>query len=104
MKGFFSTKLPKEVSEFIVKFDSVGAEVVSIERALGRVLAEDVSSPINIPGFDRSTVDGYAVNSKDTFGASEAVPAWLKVIGEVKMGEVPHLKICLLYTSPSPRD
>lgn len=93
MKGFFSTKLPKEVSEFIVKFDSVGAEVVSIERALGRVLAEDVSSPINIPGFNRSTVDGYAVNSKDTFGASEAVPAWLKVIGEVKMGEVPHLKI-----------
>ncbi|KPJ63894.1 MAG: molybdenum cofactor biosynthesis protein [Syntrophobacter sp. DG_60] len=93
MKVFFSTIHPKEVFKIIEKFDSVGEETVSIERALKRVLAEDVLSPMNIPGFNRATMDGYAVNSKDTFGASEAVPAWLKIIGEVKMGEVPDFKV-----------
>lgn len=93
IKTFFSTILPKEVFKIIEKFDSVGEETVSIERALKRVLAEDVLSPMNIPGFNRATMDGYAVNSKDTFGVSEAVPGWLKIIGEVKMGEVPDFKV-----------
>ena len=43
----------------------------------------------NVPGFRRSSVDGYAVKAKDTFGSSENMPGFLTVTGEVKMGETP---------------
>ncbi len=62
-------------------------ETVHLMKALSRVLAEDVVSPINIPGFRRSTMDGYAVKAKDTFGASEGLPAYLNIIGEIRMGQ-----------------
>lgn len=64
-------------------------ETVGLLQALGRVLAEDVVSPVDVPGFSRSTVDGYAVRACDTFGATEALPALLALAGEVRMGEQP---------------
>jgi molybdopterin molybdotransferase len=64
-------------------------EEVQISAALGRVLAADISSPVDLPDFDRSTVDGYAVRSLDTFGAAESRPALLTVAGEVFMGRMP---------------
>ena len=67
-------------------------ESVPLEEALGRVLAEDVVSPIDVPPFDRATVDGYAVKAEDTFMASESEPVRLKVIGEVHAGDAPALK------------
>lgn len=54
--------------------------------ALGRVLASDVSAPHPLPEFPRSTVDGYAVRAADTFGASESLPAYLNLVGEIPMG------------------
>ncbi|PYZ93834.1 molybdopterin molybdenumtransferase MoeA [Salipaludibacillus keqinensis] len=63
-------------------------EEVRLSEALGRVLAEDIKVTEDVPSFTRSTVDGYAVISKDTYGASEAMPGFLQVIGEVEMGEV----------------
>src|SRR5215469_18283330 len=51
-----------------------GAEIVPLEAALGRVLAADVVSPVDVPSFDRSNVDGFAVMAEDTFGASEESP------------------------------
>jgi molybdopterin molybdotransferase/putative molybdopterin biosynthesis protein len=51
-----------------------GSEIVPLEAALGRVLAADVVSPVDVPSFDRSNVDGFAVVAEDTFGASEEVP------------------------------
>ncbi|NPA47080.1 MAG: molybdopterin molybdenumtransferase MoeA [Thermococci archaeon] len=62
-------------------------EVVKLEEALGRVLAEDVVSPMDVPPFDRATVDGYAVRSRDTFMAGDGNPVELRVIGEVNAGE-----------------
>ncbi len=59
----------------------------------GDVLAEDVAASEYVPDFDRSTVDGYAVLSKDTFGCSDAIPAILPVIGAVQMGETPDFKL-----------
>ena len=50
-------------------------------------------SPEDMPSFPRATMDGYAVNAKDTFGASETIPSFLSVIGEVRMGEVPEVEI-----------
>lgn len=65
----------------------IGTEKLSISDCLGRVLAKDIVSAENIPPFNRSTVDGYAVLSSDTFGASEGIPAMLLLAGEVLMGE-----------------
>ncbi len=62
-------------------------EDIPVLDALGRVLAEDIVSGVNIPDFSRSTMDGYAVKAGDTFGASESMPAMLEVAGEVAMGE-----------------
>ncbi len=52
-----------------------GIEHVPLDAALGRVLAADVVSPVDVPSFDRSNVDGFAVVSDNTFGASEEVAA-----------------------------
>src|SRR4051812_34638625 len=60
-------------------------ERVATESALGRVLAEELRSPGPLPTFPRSTMDGFAVRAADTFGASEGLPAYLNVIGEVLM-------------------
>src|SRR5689334_19589004 len=51
-----------------------GIETVPLDTALNRVLAADVTSPVDVPSFDRSNVDGFAVVAEDTFGASEEVP------------------------------
>jgi len=59
---------------------------VPLEDALGRVLAEDIISGVDVPGFNRSTVDGIAVMARDTFGASESLPALVEITGEVFMG------------------
>jgi molybdopterin molybdotransferase len=64
-----------------------------IELSLHRVVARDIASPEDMPGFTRSTMDGYAVNSSDTFGARETMPSYIKVAGEVHMGEKPSLEI-----------
>ncbi len=65
----------------------IGTERLNISDCLGRVLAQDIVSSENIPTFDRSTVDGYAVLSSDTFGAGESIPAMLSLTGEILMGE-----------------
>ena len=55
------------------------AETVPLDEALGRVLAEDARAPVDVPGFDRSNVDGFAVRAADTFGAQELRPARLRL-------------------------
>jgi molybdopterin molybdotransferase len=70
-----------------------GSETVRLERALGRVTTEDLVASEDLPPFDRSTVDGYAVRSADTEGTSAAAPTVLRVVGEVRMGRVPQLSI-----------
>jgi len=68
----------------------LGAEIVPLESALGRVLAADVLSPVDVPSFDRSNVDGFAVVAEDTFGASEEVPRSVLLAGEeIHTGVVP---------------
>ncbi len=82
-------KTPEEVLALIeTEFACVaGTELVSLSAAMGRVLAEDIAATEYVPDFDRSTVDGYAVRARDTFGCSDAIPAILPVQGEVFMGE-----------------
>ena len=82
-------KTPEEVLALIeAEFEAVaGTEMVSLSAAMGRVLAEDIAATEYVPDFDRSTVDGYAVRAKDTFGCTDAIPAILPLQGEVLMGE-----------------
>jgi molybdopterin molybdotransferase len=68
-------------------------ETIETASSLGRVLAEDIRAPQPLPDFQRSTVDGYAVRAGDTHGASDSLPTYLKLIGEVPMGHVPAFGI-----------
>src|ERR1700735_931086 len=71
-----------------------GSEIVMLDAALGRVLAADVASPVDVPSFDRSNFDGFAVVAEDTFGASEEVPRTV-LLGEetIHTGIVPTTMI-----------
>ena len=82
-------KTPEEVLALIeTEFNAVAqTEMVPLATAMGRVLAEDIAATEYVPDFDRSTVDGYAVRAKDTFGCTDAIPAILPLQGEVLMGE-----------------
>ncbi|HNT55921.1 MAG TPA: molybdopterin-binding protein, partial [Anaerolineaceae bacterium] len=71
----------------------LGTEVLPAAAALGRVVAADVTAVAALPGFTRSSVDGYAVNAADTFGVSETLPAYLRLLGEVRMGAAPDFRI-----------
>jgi putative molybdopterin biosynthesis protein len=67
-----------------------GVDRVPLDAALGRVLAADVSSPVDVPSFDRSNVDGFAVIAESTFGASEEAPRSVELAGEtIHPGVVP---------------
>ncbi|GAI55981.1 unnamed protein product, partial [marine sediment metagenome] len=71
----------------------LGSETVSFERALERVLVKDVVSKTDVPPFDRSAVDGYAVRAADTFGAAETKPRRLRVIGSIPIGAPTRLRV-----------
>ena len=62
-------------------------EMINIEETVGRTAAEDVYSKYNIPDFNRSTVDGYAIVASDSFGVTDSIPVFLDVIGQVEMGK-----------------
>src|SRR5438874_8265180 len=66
---------------------AVRSERVAVAEALDRVTAEDLHAPADLPAFPRSTMDGYALRAADSFGASESLPAYLEVAGEVPMGQ-----------------
>lgn len=68
-------------------------EEVALAHALHRVPAEPVTSPAPLPGFAKSTVDGYAVRAADTYGASDGLPSYLDLIGAVHMGAAPDVAV-----------
>jgi molybdopterin molybdotransferase len=69
------------------------AETINTSKALGRVLAADVRAPHPLPEFPRSTMDGYAVRARDTFGVSDSLPGYLTLLGEVPMGDAPSFTL-----------
>ena len=72
---------------------SLNTEYVDILNSTDRIMGEDIISNENVPGFDRSTVDGYAIKSHDSHGASSALPSFLDLKGEVDMGKEADMKI-----------
>lgn len=71
----------------------LGFEEIPLLEAHNRVLAEDLAATLNIPPFNRSTVDGYAVKFEDTFGAEENKPVKLKICGTINVGETPKIAV-----------
>lgn len=86
--SLFLTIAPVSEAIAVIKRLAVrcGQEPVPLAEALHRVLAIDVRTDVDIPGFTRSVVDGYAVRAADTTGSGEAVPAILPLMGKVAMG------------------
>ncbi|MCH7624406.1 MAG: molybdopterin molybdotransferase MoeA [Chloroflexi bacterium] len=87
MTEFFNVLAPVDAFEVLRKhLRPLDAEAVDTAAALGRVTAEEVRSPEPLPAFPRSTMDGYSVRAADTFGATEGLPAYLEMVGQVPMG------------------
>lgn len=89
MPEFFNVLPPDEARELLFRHLTavLPAETIATQQANGRVLATAVTAPHALPQFRRSTMDGYAVRAADTYGASESLPAFLQVVGEVPMGQ-----------------
>ncbi|GAA0527912.1 molybdopterin molybdochelatase [Halorubrum aquaticum] len=93
-KEFRDLAEPDAAREAIASLDLVPEpESVPLEEARGRVLAERVDAAIDVPGFDRASMDGYAVRARDTFGADEADPVELDLVGAVHAGATPEVTV-----------
>jgi molybdopterin molybdotransferase len=89
-KEFFTVRTVGEALAGFRPARRTAVEPVALAQAHGRVPAEPVHAPHDLPGFARSTVDGYAVRAADTYGASEGLPSYLDVTGAVAMGRAPE--------------
>src|SRR5215472_635752 len=88
-REFFTTRTVAEALAGFRPGRRTGTETVPLREALRRVPGEPVTAPHPLPGFARSTVDGYAVRAADTYGVSEGLPGYLAVAGAVLMGTEP---------------
>lgn len=96
MKEFLELNPPEKFWQQIKPFlknKNLKTKNINLDNALDRVLAEDIYSPVNLPPFSRSTVDGYAVKAADTAGASASMPTYLDIIGSIEIGKKTELKL-----------
>jgi molybdopterin molybdotransferase len=96
MPEFLKLLLPDEARALLLSHLAStlrATELIDAASSLGRVTAEAIIAPHPLPEFRRSTVDGYAVRARDTFGATDSLPAYLKMIGEISMGQAANLII-----------
>lgn len=92
-REFFHTRTVSDALEGFRPSRRTTIEEVPLAQALHRVPAEDITAPTPLPGFAKSTVDGYAVRAADTFGASESLPTYLELTGAVRMGTAPDVAV-----------
>ncbi|KXB08016.1 hypothetical protein AKJ58_01180 [candidate division MSBL1 archaeon SCGC-AAA385D11] len=86
-------RLEHALSIILSNVHGLGVEEVPFDSSFGRVLADDVVSKVDVPPFDRSAMDGYAVRASDTFGAEEDDPAELRVVGSADIGTPTEVKV-----------
>jgi molybdopterin molybdotransferase len=94
-REFFAVRTVREALDGFRPGRRTAIETVALAGAHRRVPAEPVVAPHDLPGFARSTVDGYAVRAADTYGASEGLPSPLDVTGAVAMGAAPAVAVTL---------
>jgi molybdopterin molybdotransferase len=85
LQRLLSMLLPLDVSQL--------REKVETTAGLGRITASPITAPHPLPAFRRSTVDGYAIIARDSYGASEGLPAYFQLVGEVPMGQEANFKL-----------
>jgi molybdopterin molybdotransferase len=93
MKEFFKVTDLAQVLAYASDFPRVVTEEIPLEKAAGRVLAENIVSNVDLPDFVRATMDGYAVKASSTFGSTEGNPGYMSIKGAVEMGESPAFSI-----------
>ncbi len=93
-KEFRDLASPDRAHEAIASLElTPEPEPVPLAEARGRVLAERIDAAIDVPGFDRASMDGYAVRARDTFDAGEESPVTLELIGDVHAGAEPDVTV-----------
>jgi len=110
MRGFLK-RTPVKTLVSLIKDHSqlLSAEDILTVESCGRILTEDINSPANVPNFDRSAMDGYALDAESTFGASAYNPLMFRVVGEVTPGKIyekvirPGEALRIMTGSPVPK-
>jgi len=92
-REFFATRTVAEALAGFRPARRTPAETVAITDALRRIPVAPVTAAHPLPGFARSTVDGYAVRAADTYGVSEGLPGYLDVAGAIRMGAAPDVAV-----------
>ncbi|MGW3348761.1 molybdenum cofactor synthesis domain-containing protein [Nonomuraea rubra] len=92
-REFFTARTLAEVRAGFRPAHRTPAESVPLAEALHRVPVAGITAPADLPGFARSTVDGFAVRAMDTYGASDALPSYLDLLGAVRMGAEPDVAV-----------
>ena len=92
-REFFAVRTVAETLAGFRPARRTGVETVALSGAHGRVPAQPIRAPHDLPGFARATVDGFAVRAADTYGASEGLPSYLDVTGAVLMGRAPEVAV-----------
>jgi molybdopterin molybdotransferase len=92
-REFFTARTVAEARSGFRPTHRTAVETVPLAGALHRVPAGAVPAPADLPGFERSTVDGFAVRAADTFGASDGLPSYLDLLGAVRMGAAPEVAV-----------
>jgi molybdopterin molybdotransferase len=92
-REFFTARTVAEALAGFRPDHRTAVEDVPLAAALHRVPAADVASPSALPGFPKSTVDGFAVRAQDTYGASDGLPSYLNLLGAVQMGMAPTVAV-----------
>ena len=98
MPEFFNVLPPEQALATLLEAllqTSLGVEDIPVEESLGRITGAQLMTSEDLPTFPRSTVDGYSLRAADTFGATEGLPAYFTVAGEVPMGRAPDFSVGL---------
>ena len=93
MPEFFNVRSPSRAFDDLRPHISAitECEIMPTASALSRVIASEIRSPEDLPSFPKSTMDGFSVRARDTFGASESLPALLEVVADIPTGTSPDM-------------
>ncbi|MFX1518508.1 MAG: gephyrin-like molybdotransferase Glp [Promethearchaeota archaeon] len=93
-KGFKRlTPISEALKNILSEIEPLESELIHVKDCLNRVLADDIVARYDVPMFDRSAMDGYAIRSEDSFGASVTNPVYLKITGRVEIGIIPDMEV-----------
>ncbi|MHA2060785.1 MAG: molybdopterin molybdotransferase MoeA [Candidatus Kariarchaeaceae archaeon] len=93
-KGFKTlTSVSEALNTVISEIKPLKSEIMHVKDCLSRVLVDDIVARYDVPMFDRSAMDGYAIRSEDSFGASVTDPVYLKITGRIEIGTIPDIEV-----------